>query len=86
MTKLRGCLIIKTRGSFPNDDAALKLLYLAIKNAGMRRRRGRSNGRTQWGNLPSSSARPFRDRRDDHIAVGFVLARSMENLSNQTSA
>jgi putative transposase len=22
--------IIKTRGSFPNDDAALKLLYLAI--------------------------------------------------------
>jgi putative transposase len=23
--------IIKTRGSFPNDDAALKLLYLAIK-------------------------------------------------------
>ena len=27
--------IIKTRGSFPNDDAALKLLYLAIKNAGI---------------------------------------------------
>ena len=32
--------IIKTRGSFPTDDAALKLLYLAIKNAGMRWRRG----------------------------------------------
>ena len=32
--------IIKTRGSFPNDDSALKLLYLAIKNAGMRWRRG----------------------------------------------
>jgi putative transposase len=31
--------IIKTRGSFPNEDAALKLLYLAIKNAGMRWRR-----------------------------------------------
>ena len=31
--------IIKTRGSFPNDDAALKLLYLAINNAGMRWRR-----------------------------------------------
>ena len=31
--------IIKTRGSFPNDEAALKLLYLAIKNAGMRWRR-----------------------------------------------
>ena len=25
--------IIKTRGSFPNDEAAMKLLYLAIKNA-----------------------------------------------------
>ena len=32
--------IIKTRGSFPNDDAALKLLYLAVKNAGLRWRRG----------------------------------------------
>jgi putative transposase len=31
--------IIKTRGSFPNDDAALKLLYLAVKNAGVRWRR-----------------------------------------------
>ena len=31
--------IIKIRGSFPNNDAALKLLYLAIKNAGLRWRR-----------------------------------------------
>jgi putative transposase len=31
--------IIKTRGSFPTDDAALKLLYLAIQNAGLRWRR-----------------------------------------------
>jgi putative transposase len=28
--------IIKTRGGFPNDEAALKLLGLAIKNAGVR--------------------------------------------------
>jgi putative transposase len=28
--------IIKTRGSFPNDEAALKLLYLALRNAGVR--------------------------------------------------
>lgn len=27
--------IIKTRGSFPNDEAATKLLYLAIRNAGV---------------------------------------------------
>jgi len=25
--------VIKTRGSFPTDDAALKLLYLALENA-----------------------------------------------------
>jgi len=37
--------IIKTRGSFPNDDAALKLLYLAIKNADLRWRRGVADGR-----------------------------------------
>lgn len=27
--------IIKTRGSFPNDEAATKLLFLAIRNAGV---------------------------------------------------
>src|ERR1700733_7269035 len=31
--------VIKTRGSFPTDDAALELLYLAIRNAGLRWRR-----------------------------------------------
>lgn len=31
--------IIKTRSSFPTDEAALKLLYLAIKNAGVHWRR-----------------------------------------------
>jgi transposase-like protein len=31
--------IIKTRGSFPTDEAALKLLYLAIKNAAVHWRR-----------------------------------------------
>jgi putative transposase len=31
--------IIKTRGSFPTDESAFKLLYLAIKNAGMNWRR-----------------------------------------------
>ena len=31
--------IIKTRGSFPNDEAATKLLYLAIQNAGIHWRR-----------------------------------------------
>jgi transposase-like protein len=31
--------IIKTRGSFPNDEAAFKLLFLALRNAGVRWRR-----------------------------------------------
>jgi transposase-like protein len=31
--------IIKTRGSFPNDEAAIKLLFLAIRNAGIRWKR-----------------------------------------------
>jgi putative transposase len=31
--------IIKTRGSFPTDEAALKLLFLAIRNAGIKWRR-----------------------------------------------
>lgn len=31
--------IIKTRSSFPNDEAAMKLLYLAIQNAGIHWRR-----------------------------------------------
>jgi putative transposase len=35
--------IIKTRGSFPSDDAALKLLYLATKNAGLRWREEQSS-------------------------------------------
>jgi transposase-like protein len=30
------CEVIKTRGSFPSDEAALKLLYLAIQQAGLR--------------------------------------------------
>jgi putative transposase len=31
--------IIKTRGSFPTDEAAVKLLFLALRNAGVRWRR-----------------------------------------------
>lgn len=31
--------IIKTRSSFPTDEAAMKLLYLAIQNAGVHWRR-----------------------------------------------
>jgi putative transposase len=49
--------IIKTRGSFPNDEAALKLLYLAIKNAGQRWRRG-----IEWTATMGQFAIQFGDR------------------------
>jgi putative transposase len=49
--------IIKTRGSFPNDEAALKLLYLAIKNAGLRWRRP-----IDWTNAMGQFAIQFADR------------------------
>jgi putative transposase len=49
--------IIKTRGSFPNDDAALKLLYLAIKNARLRWRRG-----TDWTAAMGQFAIQFAER------------------------
>jgi putative transposase len=49
---------IKTRGSFPNDEAATRLLYLAMQNADMRWRRGieRTNAGT---NLLFSSVTDF---------------------------
>ena len=49
--------IIKTRGSFPTDDAALKLLYLAIQNAGLRWRRP-----VEWTVAMSQFAILFGDR------------------------
>ena len=49
--------IIKTCGSFPNDEAALKLLYLAIKNAGLRWRRG-----IEWTAAMGQFAIQFGDR------------------------
>jgi putative transposase len=30
--------IIKTRGAFPSDEAAMKLLYLALRNVGVHRK------------------------------------------------
>jgi putative transposase len=49
--------VIKTRGSFPTDDAALKLLYLAIRNAGLRWRRP-----VEWTTAMSQFAILFGDR------------------------
>lgn len=49
--------IIKTRGSFPNDEAALKLLYLAIKNAALHWQRA-----IEWTNAMGQFAIQFGER------------------------
>ncbi len=49
--------IIKTRGSFPTDEAAMKLLYLAIQNAGVHWRRP-----VEWTAAMSQFAILFGDR------------------------
>jgi len=49
--------IIKTRGSFPTDEAATKLLYLAIQNAGVHWRRP-----VEWTAALSQFAILFGDR------------------------
>jgi transposase-like protein len=74
--------IIKTRGSFPNDDAALKLLYPAIKNAGLRWRRA-SSGPPPWASSPFNSARVFRDRRDDQGDVDQPSDPAGPSLADQ---
>jgi putative transposase len=49
--------VIKTRGSFPTDEAAIKLLYLAIRNAGVGWRRA-----IEWTEAMSQFAIVFADR------------------------
>jgi len=49
--------IIKTRGSFPTDDAALKLLYLAVQNIGLRWHRPK-----EWTEAMNQFAILFGDR------------------------
>ncbi len=49
--------IIKTRGSFPNDEAAMKLLYLALKNAAIHWRRA-----IEWTNAMGQFAIQFGER------------------------
>jgi len=49
--------IIKTRGSFPTDDAALKLLYLAVQNIQLKWRRPK-----EWTEAMNQFAILFGDR------------------------
>jgi putative transposase len=66
--------IIKTRGSFPNDDATLKLLYLAILNAGLRWRRG-----TEWSNCYGPVCHPVRRASRGPHTMSPIMAAEVRN-------
>ena len=55
--------IIKTRGSFPNDESAIKLIYLAIQNAGQLSNRGTR----EWKTALNQFAIVFSGRIPNHI-------------------
>jgi putative transposase len=74
--------IIKTRGSFPNDEAAMKLLYLAIQNAGVGA--GPLSGPPPWASLPSCSATALRSQRAES-AINDPQRR-LHRLSDTLSA
>jgi putative transposase len=50
--------VTKTRGSFPNDEAAVKLLYLAVRNVSAKWK----NSRTYWTTALNYFAQLFGDR------------------------
>jgi hypothetical protein len=60
--------IIRTRGSFPNDEAAIKLLYLAIQNAGITGD-GPLNEPPQGASLPSCSATASRSQLAESVII-----------------
>jgi putative transposase len=68
--------IIKTRGSFPTDEAALKLLFLAIRNAGLRWRRP-----IEWTAAMGQFAILFGDRFEPSARCGL---KTMRNGSTYT--
>ena len=57
--------IIKTRGSFPNDEAALKLLYWPSRTPVCVGGEP-SNGQLLWASSPSSLVSVFQEKRDHH--------------------
>ncbi|TMJ67882.1 MAG: hypothetical protein E6G83_06450 [Alphaproteobacteria bacterium] len=68
--------IIKMRGSFPTNEAALKLLFLAIRNAGLHWRPHRQTGD---GSSASSSQSRRIGRR--HRAPTLAQVRAGSGLS-----
>ena len=55
--------IIKNRGHFPNDDAVIKLLWLAIRDIEDKRARARDKEARKAGRKPTHRPRPARRRR-----------------------
>ncbi len=66
--------IIKTRGNFPTDEASLKLLSLAIKNAGIHWAAGRMDPRHGAIRHPLRSAASKEPPADEHIDLTTLIA------------
>jgi len=54
--------VTKARGSFPNDAAAMKLLYLAIRNINQKRGSTQGTGTSRWTTALNTFAIQFPDR------------------------
>ena len=54
--------VTKARGSFPSDAAAMKLLYLAIRNINQKRGTSPGSGTYRWTEALNAFAIQFPDR------------------------
>ncbi len=73
--------VTKTRGQFPNDDAALKLIWLAVRNLTARWTRGEPHWKPAMGGLappngPSRAIQKSADPQPHHPAIAIRSPRS----------
>lgn len=73
--------IIKTRSSFPSDEAVAKLLFLAIRNAGMRWRRP-----VNWTTVMGQFAFLFEDRFPASLSLSaaFLVPSRLPRANRET--
>jgi hypothetical protein len=71
--------IIKNRGHFPNDDAVIKLLWLAIRDIEDKRARERAKEAGQRGDLRAAVI----DAAFDQLATGGLAEFSVAKIARQ---
>jgi hypothetical protein len=69
---------IKTKGSFPNEDAARKLVYLALQNATRNGRRPGTGRRRCWRSKSASVTETLQTDRSWGAGGESVAQRSLE--------